>query len=59
MSSDAAVCVPSDLACVSAMSAAEAQQVPIKATLIVAPATLLEQWQEEFMIHVEQNTLRV
>ena len=33
--------------------------VPIKATLIVAPATILDQWLEEFMVHVEQDAICV
>ena len=35
------------------------EAVPVKTTLIVVPATLLDQWLEEFMIHVEQKALCV
>lgn len=34
-------------------------EVPVKTTLIVAPAALIEQWADEFKTHVHAGILQV
>ena len=35
-----------------------AEPLPIKSTLIVMPANLLQQWQDELALHVKQGSLK-
>ena len=37
---------------------AAAEPLPIKSTLIVMPANLLQQWQDELALHVKQGSLK-
>lgn len=48
----------SDLAKAKRAARPEPVPVPIKSTLIVMPANLLQQWQDELDLHVKRGALR-
>ena len=47
-----------DLKKVQRSVASAAEPLPIKSTLIVMPANLLQQWQDELALHVKQGSLK-